>query len=193
MYFWKPELFVNRDLTKISTYLNFSQNSFALGSPYNFTIYTTAKIYKLNIIHLPLSKRLLICFSWCSAHTVFFFFLLCFKKHIRGGLLHLSHGLWNIRTAETVSVYKHSINVDVVLKTASAFSLLSVTSLHSSSVSSSHVGGMTSASTYSLNDSAVFNLQLISAKISAHITLSCHFAHFWAGSTAITTTWLDIY
>ena len=79
MYFWKPELFVNRDLTKISTYLNFSQNSFALGSPYNFTIYTTAKIYKL-----PLSKRLLICFSWCSAHTVFFFFSVVFQKTYQG-------------------------------------------------------------------------------------------------------------
>jgi len=71
MYFLKPELFVNRDLTKISTYLNFSQNSFALGSPYNFTSYATAKIFKLNIINLPLSK-LIICTSWHSAHMCSF-------------------------------------------------------------------------------------------------------------------------
>ena len=69
------------DLTKISTYLNFSQNSFALGSPYNFTGYTTAKIFKLNIINLPLSK-LIICTSRCSAHTVFLF--CCISKNISG-------------------------------------------------------------------------------------------------------------
>jgi len=92
--FFKPELFVNRDLTKISTYLNFSENSFALGSPYNFTGYSTTKIFKLNIINLPLSK-LIICTSRRSAHTVFHF--CCVSKNIRGGLLHLSHGLWNIK------------------------------------------------------------------------------------------------
>ena len=78
--FWKPELFVNRDL-KISTYLNFSQNSFALGSPYKLTGYTTAKIFKLNIINLPLSK-LIICTSQCSAHTVFLF--CCISKNMSG-------------------------------------------------------------------------------------------------------------
>jgi len=62
MYFLNPELFVNRDLTEISTYFNFSQNSFALDSPYNFTGYATAKIFKLNIVNLPLSK-LIICTS----------------------------------------------------------------------------------------------------------------------------------
>jgi hypothetical protein len=70
---------INRYLTKISTYLNFSQNSFALGLPYNFTSYTTAKIFKLTIINLLLSK-ITICTSQSIAHTMFLF--CCISKNI---------------------------------------------------------------------------------------------------------------
>jgi hypothetical protein len=186
--FWKPALFFNRDRTKISAYLNFSQNSFILGSPYNFTSYATVNVFKLNIINLSLIK-LIIHTPWCSTHTMFLF--CCISITYQGWFASLIS--WPLEYQNCCD----SICLQAFSKCSCGFVdcfclfLSSVTSLHSSSVSCLHVGGLSSASTFSLNVSALFNLEVISAQFAARITLSCHIAHFCQGSIAI-ITWFDI-